>query len=147
MIITILAYKSDSVDVCCGCHKASYCSDFQFKASMDRTEVAEFLAGLMFANKHLDTNEGGYEFTWLFNGEESSDWDTDSVKSDIEFVAGKRVEQLEADFQRKEAETKKRSADKQQKDTEERERQQLAQLQAKYGTKKAMAPNEDYNGQ
>jgi hypothetical protein len=146
MIITILAYKSDSEDVCRGCHMASYSSDFQFRSSMDRTEVAEFLAGLMFANKHLDTNEGGYEFTWLFNGEENPDWELATVRSDIEFVAGKRVEQLEADFQRKEAESKQRAANKQKRETEERERQQLAQLQAKYAPR-AMAPNEDYNGQ
>jgi hypothetical protein len=113
---------------------------------MDRTVVAEFLAGLMFANKHLDTNEGGYEFTWLFNGEENPDWELAGVRSDIEFVAGKRVEQLEADFQRKEAESKQRAANKQKRETEERERQQLAQLQAKYAPR-AMAPNEDYNGQ
>jgi|SRR5208282_6860956 len=147
MIITILAYKSESEDYCRGCVMARYTADFQWRASMDRTEVAEFLAGLMFANKHLDHGESGYEFTWLFNGEENSDWELAGVRSDIEFVAGKRVEQLEADFLRKKAESDKRIADKQKRDTEERERQQLAQLQAKYAPQRAMAPNEDYNGQ
>lgn len=36
MIVTILAYKSDGVDVCHGCVMAHYSSDFQWKSSMDR---------------------------------------------------------------------------------------------------------------
>jgi hypothetical protein len=102
---------------------------------MDRGEIAEFLAGLMFDNKHLDTNEGGYEFTFLFNGEEyNGEWDMAVLRSEIEEKATALYNLKEIDFQRKDAESKKRSADKQRKDIEERERQQLAQLQVKYGT-------------
>jgi hypothetical protein len=118
---------------------------------MDRGEIEEFLAGLMFDNKHLDTNEGGYEITFLFNGEEYNDvdqiaWEMDALKKELTLEATALYIVKENDFQRAEAESKKRAADKQKKDTEERERQQLAQLQAKYAPR-AMAPNEDYNGQ
>jgi hypothetical protein len=151
MIITILAYKAESEDVCGGCRVASYGSDFKWKSSMDRGEIEEFLAGLMFDNKHLDTNEGGYEITFLFNGEEYNDvdqiaWEMDALKKELTLEATALYIVKENDFQRAEAESKKRAADKQKKDTEERERQQLAQLQAKYAPR-AMAPNEDYNGQ
>jgi hypothetical protein len=137
MIITILAYKSDSVDVCRGCVVARYSSDFKWKASMNREEIHEFLADLMFANKHLDTGESGYEITFLFNGEECNDvtdiaWDMDALRKELVLEATAIYVEKENDFQRKEAEAKKRSADKQKKDTEERERQQLATLRAKY---------------
>jgi len=141
MTITILAYKSDSVDVCRGCVMAHYSSDFKWKSSMDRGEIEEFLAGLMFDNKHLDTGESEYDITFLFNGEEYNDvdqiaWEIDALKKELTLEATALYIVKENDFQRKEAESKKRSADKQQKDTEERDRQQLAQLQAKYGITK-----------
>jgi hypothetical protein len=75
-------------------------------------EIAEFLAGLMFDNKHLDTNEGGYEFTFLFNGEENNgEWDSAVLRSEIEEKATALYNLKEIDFQRKDAESKKRSAD------------------------------------
>jgi hypothetical protein len=151
MIITILAYKSESEDYCRGCVMARYSSDFKWKSSMDRGEIEEFLADIMFANKHLDTGESGYDITFLFNGEECNDvtdiaWDMDAIRKELVLEATALYIVKENDFQRKEAESKQRAADKQKRDTEERERQQLAQLQAKYAPR-AMAPNEDYNGQ
>jgi hypothetical protein len=138
MIITVLAYKSDSVDICCGCVLARYTSDFKWKSSMDRGIIVEFLAGLLFDNKHLDTGESGYEITFLFNGEEYNDvdWDLDALKKELMLEATALYEKRMNDFQRKEAEAKQQKdteeRERQQKDTEERERQQLAMLQAKY---------------
>ena len=138
MIITILAYKAESEDVCRGCRVASYGSDFKWKSSMDRGEIEEFLAGLMFDNKHLDTNEGGYEITFLFNGEEYNDvdqiaWEMDALKKELTLEATALYVIKENDFQRQKFESENRTAAKQKRDTEERERQQLATLQAKYG--------------
>lgn len=138
MIITILAYKSDSTDVCRGCTMAHYSSDFKWKSSMDRGEIEEFLAGLMFDNKHLDTGESGYEITFLFNGEEYNDvdqiaWEMDALKKELTLEATALYVIKENDFQRQKFESENRTAAKQKRDTEERERQQLATLQAKYG--------------
>lgn len=134
MIITILAYKSDSDDYCRGCVMARYSSDFKWKSSMDRGEIEEFLAGLMFDNKHLDTNESGYEITFLFNGEECNDeWDSDAIRKELVLEATALYVIKENDFQRQKFESENRTAAKQKRDTEERERQQLATLQAKYG--------------
>jgi hypothetical protein len=135
MIITILAYKSDSDDYCRGCVMARYSSDFQWKSSMDRGEIEEFLAGLMFANKHLDHGEAGYEITFLFNGEECNDeWDSDAIRKELTLEATALYVIKENAFQIKKSLSEKMAAAKQKRDTEERERQQLAQLQAKYGT-------------
>jgi len=117
---------------------AHYSSDFKWKSSMDRGEIEEFLAGLMFDNKHLDTGESGYEITFLFNGEEYNDvdqiaWEMDALKKELTLEATALYVIKENDFQRQKFESENRTAAKQKRDTEERERQQLATLQAKYG--------------
>ncbi len=135
MVITILAYKPDSDDYCRGCHMARYSADFEWKASMDRAMIAEFLSEILFRNKHLDTNETGYDTTFLFNGEEcgaSDAWDTDAIRVELVEKATTLCALKEADFQRVEAEKQKRLADKLQHDREEQERTLLATLQAKY---------------
>ncbi len=132
MIVTILAYKSDSTDICRGCVMTRYSSDFKFIASMDKKIVTEFLAGMLFDNMHLDTGEDGYKFTWLFNGEESSDWDMNSLREEIILKAKQHCATKEAEYQRQKAEKATEAQKKATESQENKEREQLALLSAKY---------------
>src|SRR5271166_1336585 len=132
MVITILAYKSDTQDVCMGCVRARFSSDFKWKSSMSRNDMIQFLAELLFADKRCEYGEGTYEVTFLINGEEPGDWELQQVQTDVESAAKNLAALMEIEFQnKKKAEEQKKQVAKQTA-LEQNERQQLAILQAKY---------------
>lgn len=135
MVVTILAYKSESEDVCRGCVVARYSADFKWIGSADRTLTTSFLADIILANKQLDHGESAYEITFLFNGEEFPEepgFETEGIRQDMTAEATRTAEDKLAELKRTLEAKKKSDAEKQQRDTEERERGQLALLQAKY---------------
>jgi hypothetical protein len=135
MIITILAYKPDSIDTCRGCVTARYSADFAWKSSMDRSAMAEFLGGLLWYNMHLDRGEDGYEFTFLFNGEEENgNWDLTCVRECLEKKAKELADVKETEYKQKEEAKQLQAKAKEKQNQEEQERQQLMALQKKWGT-------------
>jgi hypothetical protein len=134
MIITILAYKSDSEDTCRGCVTARYGSEFEFKSTMDRHEAAKFLSDFLFKDMHRGHGESSYDITFLFNGETGadSDWDTDVVQNEIQAGAKSMADAKEVEYQRQETEKKLQNETKRLAEVQKREKEQLKNLQAKY---------------
>jgi len=132
MIITILAYKSDTIDTCMGCVMARFSSDFKWKSSMSRNDMIQFLADLLFADKRKKYGEDSYEITFLINGEEPTDWELEQVKTDIEVAAQNLATLMEIEFQNKKTAEEQKKQVAKQTALEQNERQQLAILQAKY---------------
>lgn len=133
MMITILAYKPESVDICMGCQVGSYSSDFQWKSSPDYGVVAEFLAVITFNNMIRNINEDGYLVTVLFDGEPSEDAGTAAILVEI-YKAAQILAQVKYTNYLKENESKKQQQEqKEQARKEQCDRALLAELQSKYG--------------
>ena len=135
MVVTILAYKSDSQDVCRGCVVARFSSDFKWKASADRNEMATFLAEILFENKHCDIGESAYEITILFNGEEFPEepgFETEELRikmtQEAEVIAQAKLVEEQRLKAAQAAETNRKATEAK----EKQEREQLVTLRAKY---------------
>jgi hypothetical protein len=136
MIFTILAYKPDTQDVCRGCVVARYSSDFKWKSSMDKAVMAEFLAEIQFADKHCEHGESSYEVTFLFNGEEFPEGETDWMTEELRLEITKKAEGIctakLAEEDRLKAAQAAENNRKAQEAKEKQEREQLVALRAKY---------------
>lgn len=134
-VITLLAYKSDSVDICRGCVMARYSPDFKYIGSANKELITSFLADILFANKHLDHGESGYEITFLFNGEEFPEepgFETEGMRNELTRKAEVIVTAKLAEEQRVKTETDRKRQAAAQAAKEKEERQQLATLMEKY---------------
>lgn len=147
-IITVIAYKENTVDTCRGCVMGHYDSAIDMFSSTNPEAIMDHVADL----KARDLEEyGSFDFTFLINGrcvhydgyhvseDIPDDLDYEVIAANDEMI-GKIISEANARVAAIVAKRKaeKEAADRQQKVREERareqrERAQLAELQRKYG--------------
>ena len=146
MIITLIAYKPDSADYCCGYLEQSWSSDFQISEFDNIQQASEELARFYILNKNLDRKEEAYEFKILVDGSEGHIIEDtilldyiEQIQADVTNKANEIFnEKIEAENKRKEREEVQKKKDEEirkKKTMEEQERKEKAEyerLKAKY---------------
>jgi hypothetical protein len=146
-IITVIAYKENSVDTCRGCVMDRYNSDLEMFSSDNPEAVADFVANLQ--AKDLD-HYSSFNFTYLFNGRcihydytyvgenisEELDYgvfsDQEEIITKIRWDANARTEVIAQ--QRREAKEREQKAQKarEQASQKNREREQYERLKTQF---------------